>query len=180
MKRGKQSARFVATNMLFLLLAVLLIGGSLALALVEQYPPADSLVYEECTFERYERISWVKYGASYFIYVEEYGKPLEIDSISIRAIDLDALEAVKVGDSIVVSKEEGKKSFCLYALSHGDKDILAYEDFLATQNGDNSVGAVFTGVMSLLPIGLFIANVILYKKTGVCLYLYVRGYYRPR
>ena len=40
MKRGKQSARFVAINMLFLLLAVLHIGGSLALALVEStHPP---------------------------------------------------------------------------------------------------------------------------------------------
>ena len=58
MKRGKQSARFVAINMLFLLLAVLHIGGSLALALVEKYPSADALVYETCTFARYERISW--------------------------------------------------------------------------------------------------------------------------
>ena len=166
MKRGQQSARFVAINMLFLLLAVLLIGGSLALALVEKYPSADALVYETCTFARYERISWGKYGASYYIYVEEYGKPLEIDSISLRAIDREALEAVKAGDSIVVNKEEGNGSFSLYALSHGDRDILAYEDLLAQQKRDDNVGAIFVGLFSLLPIGLLAANVILYRKTG--------------
>ncbi len=166
MKRGKQSARFVATNMLFLLLAGLLIGGSLALAFVEKYPSADELVYETCTFARCERISWGKYGDSYFIYVEEYGKPLEIDSISIRAIDREDLEAVKAGDSITVSKEEGNRSFSLYALSHGDKDILAYEDSLAQQKRNDNVGAVGVGLFSLLPIGLLAANVIHYRKTG--------------
>ena len=166
MKRGKQAARFVAINMLFLLLAVLLIGGSLALALVEKYPSADALVYETCTFVRCERISWGRYGASYYIYVEEYGKPLEIDSISIRGIDREALEAVKAGDSIVVSKEEGNGSFSLYALSHGNQDILAYEDFLAQQKRNDHVGAIGVGLFSLLPIGLLAANVILYRKTG--------------
>ena len=166
MKRGKQSARFVAINMLFLLLAVLHIGGSLALALVEKYPSADALVYETCTFARCERISRGRYGDNYYIYVEEYGKTLEIDSISLRAIDPEALEAVKAGDSIVVSKEEGKNSFPLYALSHGDRDILAYEDFLAQQKRNDNVGAVVVGLFSLLPIGLLAANVILYRKTG--------------
>lgn len=166
MKRGKQSARFVVINMLFLLLAVLHIGGSLALALVEKYPSADALVYETCTFARCERVSWGKYGDNYYIYVEEYGKPLEIDSISLRAIDREALEAVKAGDSIVVTKEEGNGSFPLYALSHGNQDILAYEDFLAQQKRDDNVGAVLVGLFSLLPIGLLAANVILYRKTG--------------
>ena len=166
MKRGKQSARFVAINMLFLLLAVLHIGGSLALALVETYPSADALVYETCTFARCERISWGRYGDDYYIYVEEYGKPLEIDSLSLRGIDREALEAVKAGDSIVVSKEEGKNSFPLYALSHGDRDILAFEDFLAQQKRDDNVGAIGVGLFSLLHIGLLAANVILYRKTG--------------
>ena len=166
MRHEKQRARFVAVSVLLLLLAVLHIGGSLALTLVEKYPSADALVYETCTFARYERISWGKYGASYYIYVEEYGKPMEIDSLSIRGIDREALEAVKAGDSIVVSKEEGKNSFPLYALSHGDRDILAYEDFLAQQKRDDNVGAIFVGLFSLLHIGLLAANVILYRKTG--------------
>lgn len=166
MRHEKQRTRFVAVSVLLLLLAVLHIGGSLVLALVESYPSADALVYETCTFARCERVSWGRYGASYYIYVEEYGKPLEIDSISLRAIDREALEAVKAGDSIVVSKEEGNGSFSLYALSHGDRDILAYEDLLAQQKRDDNVGAVFVGLFSLLPIGLLAANVILYRKTG--------------
>lgn len=166
MRHEKQRTRFVAVSVLLLLLAVLHIGGSLVLALVESYPSADALVYETCTFARYERVSRGRYGASYYIYVEEYGKPLEIDSISICGIDREALEAVKAGDSIVVSKEEGNGSFSLYALSHGDRDILAYEDFLAQQKRNDHVGAIGVGLFSLLPIGLLAANVILYRKTG--------------
>ena len=166
MRHEKQRTRFVTVSVLLLLLAVLHIGGSLALALVESYPSADALVYETCTFARYERVSWGRYGDNYYIYVEEYGKPLEIDSISLRAIDREALEAVKAGDSIVVSKEEGKNSFPLYALSHGDRDILAYEDYLAQQKRNDHVGAIVVGLFSLLPIGLLAANVILYRKTG--------------
>lgn len=166
MKRGEQSIRFVATGILLLLLAGILIGGSFALMFVEKFPSTDSLVYETCTFEKCERISSGKYADYYFIYVEEYDKPLKIDSIASRAIDPDALQKVRAGDVIVVSKDEGRRSFTLYSLSHGDATILAYEDFLETQDGNDSVGAAVMGVFSLLPIGLFIANVIHYRKTG--------------
>ena len=166
MLNRKPTSGFIVGNILLLLFAGLLMGGSVALWLVEQYPPADSLVYEACTFERYERISWGKYGDDHHLYVEEYEKPLEIDSITACAVNRNALQNIKVGDTIVVSKAEGKQSFTLYALSYGDTTIFAYEDFLATQNGNDTVGAVFTGIMSLLLVGLFIANVICYKKTG--------------
>ena len=86
---------------------------------------------------------------------------------------------MKAGDIIVVSMEEGNRSLGLYSLSHGDNAVFTYENFLAAQDEDDSVGAVVMVVMSLLFIGLLMANMILYKKTGVCLYLYVRGYCRP-
>ena len=176
MKRGKQSARFVATNMLFLLLAGLFIWGFFALMFAEKYPPADSLVYETCTVVEYELVSTAK-SSHYSIYVEEYEKPLEIDSIVIKSIDRDALQKVKAGDTVMVSKAEGKRSLNLYSLSHGDTVILAYEDYLTAHDGNNSVGVAVTGIMSLLQISLLIANVIHYKETGQCLPM--RSRYRP-
>ena len=157
-----QMAGFIAGNILFLLLASLFIGGSLALLFVDRYPPAEELVYTSCTFQRYEQFSRGKH-LDHYVYVQEYGKPLKIDDIAIRAVDRGALEDLKAGDIIVVSKDE---DLHLYSLSRGGKSILSYEDFLAKHEGNALVGAVLAGLFSLLPIGLFVANLIHFKKTG--------------
>ena len=180
MAKGTQSRLYTAVNLVLLLFLAVFIVGFFALLFVEKYPSADSLVYEACTFERYERIHHGKYGDTYLIYVEEKEKPLRIDSITACLFSGKDLDGIKAGDIIVVSMEEGDGFLDLYSLSHGDNPIFTYEDFLEAQDGNDTVGAVGVGVMALLFIGLLIANVILYKKTGVCLYPYMRGYYRPR
>ena len=176
MRKGEQPIQFVLISLLFLLLAGLFIWDFFALMFAEKYPPADSLVYETCTVVEYELVSTAK-SSHYSIYVEEYEKPLEIDSIVIKSIDRDALQKLKAGDTVMVSKAEGKRSLNLYSLSHGDTVILAYEDFLTAHDGNDSVGVAVTGIMSLLQIGLLIANVIHYKETGKCLPM--RSRYRP-
>ena len=90
----------------------------------EKYPSADSLVYENSTVVDYELVSTGR-ASWYYIYVEEYEKPLEIGTIVMREIDRDALRWMNAGDTIVVSHYEGKRSLNLYALSHGDTVILS-------------------------------------------------------
>lgn len=165
MRKGEQPIQFVLISFLFLLLAGLFIWGFFALMFAEKYPPADSLVYETCTVVEYELVSTAK-SSHYSIYVEEYEKPLEIDNIVMNVIDREALLELEAGDTIVVSHYEGKRSFNLYTLSHADKTILAYEDYLAEHEGNNTIGIWVTGVLSLSSIALLIANTIHYKKTG--------------
>ncbi len=176
MKREKQSGRFVFITLLLLLFAGLFLGGFFALMFAEKYPSADSLVYENCTVVEYELVSTAR-SSRYYIYVQEYDKPLEIDSIVIRTIDRDAMQRMRAGDTVTVSKDEGKRSFDLYSLSHGDTVILAYEDFLAAHDGNDLVGVAITSSMFLLQIGLLIANTVYYKRTGRCLPR--RNRYRP-
>jgi hypothetical protein len=165
MRHEKHFPDFIYTTDLFLLLAGLFIWAFVNLMILENAPAAESLVFEECTFERYEIVNDSK-TICYFLYVEEYEKPLEIDSIVVGVIDRDTLREVGSGDTIVVSKYEGKKSFPLYALSYGNKAILAYEDYLTEHDGNNSLGIWITGIFSLLMVILLIANTIHYKQTG--------------
>ena len=165
MTREKQPVQFVFVSLLFLALAGLFIWAFVNMAFLGSYPPAESLELEECTVVEYELVSTAK-SSYYFIYVEEYEKPLEIDNIVMNVIDREALLELEAGDTILVSHYEGKRSFNLYTLSHADKTILAYEDYLAEHEGNNTIGIWVTGVLSLSSIALLIANTIHYKKTG--------------
>jgi hypothetical protein len=135
---------------------------------IGKYPSADSLVYEECTFVRCEQKNTAK-SSLYYIYVEEYEKPMEIDNIVISQIDREALFTLEPGDKITVSKHDGQKECTLYSLSHGETDILSYQDYLSRHNNNNMTGIVVCSILLCMTVGLFIGSVIHYRKTGECL-----------
>ena len=165
MTREKQPVQFVFVSLLFLALAGLFIWAFVNMAFLGSYPPAESLELEECTVVEYELVTASR-SSYYFIYVEEYEKPLEIGNVTKNVINREALMELEAGDTIVVSHYEGKRSFNLYFMAHGEKTILAYEDYLAEHEGNNTIGIWVTGVFSLSSIVLLIANTIHYKKTG--------------
>ena len=165
MKKGENRGAFIATSIFLFFLTAFFVWCLVNVVFAGKYPPADSLTYDECTLVEYELITTSK-RAYYYIYVEEHQKPLEIDSIVIDRIDRDALLALNPGDTMVVSTYEGKKALTLYSLSHGNKTILAYEDYLAEHNENNTVGIVFTSIASFVSLGLFIGNMIYYRKKG--------------
>ena len=170
MKAGKQPVQFVFVTLLFLALAGLFIWAFVSLAISKGYPPAESLELEECTVVEYELITASK-SSYYFIYVEEYEKPLEIGNVTKNVINREVLLELKAGDTIVVSYYEGKRSLNLYSLAHGEKTILAYEDYLAEHGVNNTVGIWITGALFLASIALLIVNTLHYKKTGECISL---------
>ena len=73
MRHEKHFPDFIFTTVLFLLLAGFFIWAFVNLMILENDPPAESLVFEECTFERYEIVNDSK-TVCYFLYVEEYEK----------------------------------------------------------------------------------------------------------
>ena len=98
-------------------------------------------------------------------FVKKY-RPSNLWTRGVYFEGLSALMELEAGDTIVVSHYEGKRSFNLYFMAHGEKTILAYEDYLAEHEGNNTIGICVTVVFSLSSIALLIANTIHYKKTG--------------
>jgi hypothetical protein len=94
---------------------------------------------------------------------------MEIDNIVISQIDREALFTLEPGDKIAVSKHDGQKEYTLYSLSHGETDILSYQDYLSRHNNNNMTGIVVCSILLCMTVGLFIGSVIHYQKTGECL-----------
>ena len=164
---SKQRIAFIAQSTLVFLVTGFSLWCLMGI-ISEKYPSADSLVYEDCTFVRCEQKNTAK-SSRYYIHVEEYEKPLEIDNIVLGQIDREALLALELGDKITVSKYDGKKEYTLYSVSHGETDILSYQDYLSRHNSNNTTGIVVCSILLCMTVGLFIGAVIHYRKTGKCL-----------
>ena len=165
---SKQRVAFIAQSILLLCAIGFFLYFLVGVVTIGKYPSADSLVYEECTFVRCEQKNTAK-SSRYYIYAEEFEKPLEIDNIVIGQIDREALLALEEGDTITISKYEGRKEYTLYSMSHGETDILSYENYLSKHTGNNTTGIVVCSILLCMTVGLFIGAVIHYRKTGKCL-----------
>ena len=145
---------------------------------IEEYPTEDSLVYEECTFIKYEfketkyrKTSTMKY---YYLYVEEYGEPLIIDNIVFSKTNEEILQSLIGGDKITVSLFEDKDKLYLYSASYKQSDILSYEAYFAQHESNDSIGVIVCSVVLCMSLALFIAEVYYYKKNGKCLPIWVK------
>lgn len=170
MKHRENQVEFICKSVFLLVLAGFFIGFLLALVLSvdgDEYPPADSLTYETCTFERCERKKTSKYAYVYMIYVEEYEEPLRIGSVMDEKLNHGALERLTSGNEIVVSVSQEKEQLYLYSLSYGNVSILTYEDYVSEHTSNSTLGIALMLCLSLTMLGLFIANIICYKKKGV-------------
>ena len=166
---SKQRVAFIAQSILLLCAIGFLLYCLVGVVSIGKYPSANSLVYEECTFVRCEQKNTTK-SSRYYIYVEEYEKPMVIDNIVISQINREELLSLEVGDKITVSKYDGKKEYTLYSLSHGETGILLYEDYLLRHNKNNATGMVISSAFFSVVVSIFIWSVYYYKKTGKCLH----------
>ena len=165
---SKQRVAFVAQSILILCAIGFFLYCLVGVVSIGKYPSADSLVYEECTFVRCEQKNTAK-SSRFYIYAEEFEKPMVIDNIVISQINREALLSLEVGDMITVSKYEEKKEYTLYSMTHGEIDILSYEDYLSRHSNNNTTGTVVCSILLCMTIGLFIGAVIHFKKTEECL-----------
>lgn len=138
--------------------------------LTKEYPTKESLVYEECTFVKYDYVNKKGYRSHtqfYDIFVEEYAVPLRIDSIVYNKVYKSALSDLKKGDKVTVCIEFHEEDLnYLSSISCGDTTILSYEDYIEAHTENDKYGYIVCPILFSLGIGLFIAEVIHYKKTG--------------
>lgn len=133
------------------------------------YPAHEALVYEECTFVKYEKkVSATSKGTSsrYYIFVEEYDKGLEIDNIVFTEQQEEILQTILTGDKIKVSIYENKKQFDLFSMVYQEKTVLSYEDYLSAHNRNNTAGIIGCAFCEVCTGALFIGEILRYKRTG--------------
>ena len=70
---------FITVSIFICGLAGFFIWGLTSLLFAVDYPEKNELRYEECTFIGYENVR--DRGTRYYIFVNEYDEPLEIDNI---------------------------------------------------------------------------------------------------
>ena len=158
--RGEFIAPTVFFSILFVFFAVIYIGF---LSSGGDYPSPEDIVYEECTFERYE-IRKHKSGRSYLVYLEEYEEALKIDSIVSKHVNKTVLGGLRAGDTVTVSYDEDGD---VYSMARGDSYILSYEDFLSAHEINYRYGMMFLLILMCLTAALIVGYCVLWKKTGV-------------
>ena len=177
-RRQPLKISFVMQSIVWLGLIAFFTWTLIGVLSIEEYPSEDSLVYEECTFIKYEfketkyrKTSTMKY---YYLYVEEYVEPLIIDNIVFGETNEEALQSLMGGDKVVVSLFEDEGKLYLYSVSHNQSDILSYEAYFAEHNSNDNLGVVVCSVLLCMSLALFIAEVCYYKKNGKCLPIWVK------
>lgn len=160
--KGEFIASTVFFSIFFVLFAVIYIGMLFGGG---DYPSPEDIVYEECTFERYE-IRKHKSGRSYLVYLEEYEEALKIDNIVSRHVNKGVLEDLQAGDGVTVCIDEDGK---LYAMAHGESYILSYEDYLSAHESNHGFAMIGLPVFMCLYAALVIGNCVFWKKTGKCI-----------
>lgn len=159
--KGEFIVSTVFFSIFFVLFAVIYIGF---LSSGGDYPASEELVYEECTFVRYE-IKKTKSARTYWVELEEYEEALRIDNIVFRHVNNGVLEDLQAGDGVTVSIDEDGN---LYAMVHGDSYILSYENYLSAHESNHRNGMIIAPILVCLSAALVIGNCVLWKKTGEC------------
>lgn len=130
-----------------------------SIGLYSKYHDADygDFLYEELTFERYERIEQVRYGSVYIIYFKEYDEPFRIDRISNRSLDKVMLDGLAKGESVKVYFEEQANRFSNYKICEISCDagmLLSFSDYKKENQSNQIMGMVLYPVMILISLFL--------------------------
>ena len=110
---------------------------------ITDYPQYDitysDLIYQELTFERYERIPQGKSGYAYDIYFKEYGAPFRIHSVVRKKVDEVVLGQLDWTQTIQVYlhqlSDKNGDYFQLCEMRYNDTSILSLPNYVkANQN----------------------------------------------
>ena len=157
------------TSFIISSIAILLFMGLMLFFLIgilcEQYPSEDALTFQECTFMKWEKKTAYR-NVRYFVYVEEYEAPLEIDNIVLREVNKDVLSQLKQGDKVTVSISESKNKWKIYAFSYQGISILSFEDYLSRHKLNDRIGTILCSAIAIALLGGFVANIVYYRKNG--------------
>jgi len=155
-----------------LIISILILLGFITLLIIttisNQYPDPSELKYENCTFVNYELYTSKSDEGykKYYVYVEEYKEPLEIDKIVYHPNQEKKLSELKRGDKILVSIREYNGDLNLYSLQSVNDEILTYEYYLKEHKRNGNVGIIVSAILASFTVVVLIVEIVHYKKTG--------------
>ena len=164
----KEKRNHIIISFIALSAASLFLCAFFALLFAEPYPTDDQLVYEECTFVKYEQRK-SRAGKTYYVSVKEYAGWLKIDNIVSSSASEERLKSLENGDKIKVSIRKTENGNDLYYMSSGQNSVLTYEDYLEEHRRNKNAGYIACSMFSFICIALFTAEKVYYKKHGFCL-----------
>ena len=126
----------------------------------------DCYTEQACTFLEYEyQVIELKNGdvERYFVYVQEYEKPLKISQNAFDQVNRRVLNDLEEGDQITVLVDKRRN---LSSLEHQGEYVLTYEEYVAEHERNDGVGVIVTLIMSCISWGLIVFLIVHYKKTG--------------
>lgn len=126
----------------------------------------DRYTEQACTFLEYEyQVIELKNGdvERYFVYVQEYEKPLKISQNAFDQVNRRVLNRLEEGDQITVLFDKKRN---LSSLEHQGEYVLTYEEYVAEHERNDGVGVIVTLIMSCISWGLIVFLIVHYKKTG--------------
>ena len=163
----KDNKSFIIQNIILSLLLAIFVVMFICVLSIKGYPNKNELMYENCTFIRYEykkNIGTTGSSEKYLIYVNEYETPLEIDNIVVNKMNVNVLKSIKSGDEIVVSVQYDHDKYNLYSMAYKERFVLSYDDYLARHTKNNRIGIVVTSIMITITASLLVFGIIYYKK----------------
>lgn len=128
----------------------------------------DDLIYEELTFNKYEKIFKGKGGSLYEIYFDEYDKPFEISGITQKALNKDALNELEKSMIVEVYYLESDSKSYTYEICEMKKNSLKFlslSNYKKVNQDNQIIGMVMCPLMVLCNSALI----------GMCIYLLNRN-----
>lgn len=111
------------------------------------------LIYEELTFDRFEKKRAYKSSIRYEIYFNEYDKPFEISTISNKKLDKEALKSLNEGAIIKVyycDTSNRNYDYEICEFSSESTMILSLADYVKTNQNNQIAGMIVCPILILI------------------------------
>lgn len=105
----------------------------------------EDLIYEELTFEKYEKIHKGKNGSLYEIYFEEFNKPFEVSVITQKMLDKEALNELESNTIVEVYYHESTSKSYIYEIcemKRNSVEFLSLENYKKVNQNNQIVGMI--------------------------------------
>ena len=123
----------------------------------------SDLIYEELTFDQYEKVGAGKSGHAYKIYFREYKEAFRVDAITRKKLDEEALDDLAQNVRVEVYFCATSSKQCEYKICEMRCDgvvLLTLDDYIAVNQNNQVIGMIVCPILALC--GFFLVGLCVY------------------